>query len=336
MPPVRVGILGASKIADRSTVPAMSRTDGVEVAGVAARNVARAREFADRHGTAVFDDYQAVIDAAEVDAVYIPLPNGLHARWALAALNAGKHVLVEKSLAGTLDDCLAILELARARDLVVVENFMCERHPQNVFVRDAVRAGEVGTIQHVDLTFGFPPFPPDDQRNSRELAGGALNDAGAYCIDMAAYYLGRWPTAVTASLSAHGADVDTVGAALLEYEGGTTASLAFGFQHDYRNHMRIWGSTGQIDVDRCFSIPADREPDVVVTKNTVGTRIELPAADQFALQIEYFRDRVAARDGGEELSRRERHARVMEAVRRSAATGHRVRIDFDETSGPQP
>nr|WP_240948831.1 Gfo/Idh/MocA family oxidoreductase [Microbacterium sp. CFH 90308] len=324
---MRIGVLGAAKIAHRSSVPALLATPGIEVAGVAARDFARAREFADVHGIAAYADYRSVIDDDDVDAVYIPLPVGLHAEWALAALQSGKHVLCEKSLAGSYDEVRDIVAAARADHLVVVENFMCERHPQNEFVRAQIADGAVGPIRHAALSFGFPPFPADDLRNSRALAGGALNDAGAYCVDMAAFYLGRWPTAVTASLADADYEVDVIGSALLEYTAGLTAAVSFGFLHDYRNEARIWGDSGQIEIQRAFSIPADRRPDVTITRNTVADRIDLPPADQFALQMGYFRDLVASGNGAAELERRLRHAAVMEAVRRSAAQHRRVTLD---------
>ena len=329
MPPLNVGVLGAAKIADKSTVPAMLATEGVSVAGVAARDSARAQAFATKHDIPVFDSYQEIIDDPAVDAVYVPLPVGLHAQWALAAIAAGKDVLVEKSLAGTLADCLEVIDAARAAGVVIVENFMCERHPQNTFIREGLASGIVGELHHATLSFGFPAFPPDDLRNSARLGGGALNDAGAYCLDMATYYSGRAPEAVTARLAAGPHGVDVVGSAFLEYDDELTVSVSFGFGYDYRNEARFWGASGQLEVDRCFSIPPDRPPAVSVTRNTVREDIELAAADQFRLQIEYFRDLAVA--GGpavaRELDARERHARVMEAVRVSARERRRVLVN---------
>ncbi|MGU3644474.1 Gfo/Idh/MocA family protein [Microbacterium sp. C23T] len=324
---MRIGVLGAAKIADRSSVPAMQATDGLEVVGVAARSASRAAEFAARHDIRSYESYADVIDDSSVDAVYVPLPVGLHFEWSLAALRAGKHVLCEKSLAGSYTDCLTLIEEARARELVLFENFMCERHPQNQFIRDAIADGEIGEIRHASLSFGFPPFPRDDLRNSAELQGGALNDAGAYCLDMAAFYLGAQPSAVTATLSSADYDVDVIGAAFLEFDGGATAAASFGFLHDYRNEARFWGSAGQIDIDRAYSIPADRPPHVTITRNTASERVDLAAADQFALQMARFRDAVRDGDGNAELINRERHARTMEAARISAAEHRRVVVE---------
>lgn len=305
----------------------MLATDEVTVAGIAARDPRRAAEFAEKHRVPFFTTYSELISSPSVDAVYIPLPVGLHTEWALAALSAGKHVLVEKSLAGTFDDCARVLRTARSRNLVVLENFMCERHPQNVWIRNEVMHGNVGRVQHAELSFGFPPFPPDDQRNSIALQGGALNDAGAYCIDMAAYYLNEWPTAVSGHLRRGPSGVDVAGAALLEYASGATASIAFGFDHDYRNNTRLWGQTGQIDVYRCFSIRPDEKPRISVTRNSQVEDIDIEPADQFQLQISYFRDLVNGKSSAaSEMTRRAAHAVVMDAVRRSSAL--RKRVEF--------
>lgn len=326
MPHLRLGILGAARIAERNMLPAIAATPDVELVAIASRDLDRAARLAATFGGEARSNYQAVIGDPEIDAVYVPLPIGLHRMWAGAALEAGKHVLCEKSLAGNYAHARELVELARQKSRVLVENFMCETHPQNLRARDAVRSGELGAVGHLALSFGFPAFPPDDQRNSRELEGGALNDAGAYCVDMAQFYLDAVPEAVFASGHWNGADVDQRGSATLVFPGGVEAHLAYGFGLDYRNEVRIWGATGQLTIDRSFSIPADREPTITITRNTVVERVAVAAADQFQSQLARFRDGALAGELPGEHDRVLRHAQVMEAVRRSAREGRRVEI----------
>jgi len=318
-------------------LPAITATPGVELAAIASRSAERAASLAERFGGSVRGSYDEVIDDPDIDAVYVPLPIGLHGEWVGRALRAGKHVLSEKSLAGSYADVCELVQLARAQSLVLFENFMCETHPQSIAVRETIGAGGIGDLAHLALFFGFPAFAADDQRNSRELEGGALNDAGAYCLDMAVFYTGRLPVSVWASADQRGADVDQWGSATLHLKGGAVAQLSYGFGLDYRNEVEIWGTSGSIHVDRAFSIPADRLPSVVLTRNTVRSSIEIPAADQFQTQVRRFAETIRIGSGAIELDRRQAHGLIMDSVRRSAAEDRVVAMsehpDWDALAG---
>lgn len=326
MPPLRFGILGAAKIADRYTIPAMQAVAGVDVVALAARDPLRAAALAEKHGLRAFPTYEDVLLSPEVDAVYLPLPISLHRQWALASLAAGKHVLCEKSLTGSLADAEEILAAARLSKTLVAENFMCERHPQNTFVRNRIAEGEIGELRNTALSFGFPAFARDDLRNSAALEGGALNDAGAYCLAMALFYSQAAPTEVWATSQRLDYEVDVVGAALVRFADDSTASISYGFGYDYRNEARFWGSTGQIDIDRPFSIPPDRMPDVRLTRNTEVSRYDLPAANHFELQVADFAERVRTGRRDDVLVKLRRQAVVMEATRKSSDENRVVRL----------
>ena len=309
-------------------VPAMIAADGVDVVRVAARDRARAEAFAAEHGLGVADDYAAIVAAEDIDAVYIPLPTSLHAHWALEALQHGKHVLSEKSLTGGYAAAAPLFSTALGNDLSLFENFMCERHPQNLEVRSLMASGALGDIREISLAFGFPPFPSDDQRNSAALEGGALNDAGAYCIDMATFYLDEYPESITMASAQLGLEVDAAGSGMMQFPSGAAAHIGFGFSHDYRNQALIWGSGGRVEIDRAFSIPSDRRPSVVLTRNTVARQLDLEPADQFQAQVNHFRDSTTdARLRRSEIARRWLHSLVMQAARDSASQRRTVRMD---------
>lgn len=320
MSPLRIGVLGAANIARKSTIPAILATPDVEFAGIAARDLQRAKDLVAEFGGQAFQTYQDVLEDDSIDAVYLPLPISLHKPWALAAISAGKHVLVEKSLAGNLDDARAIITAARAAQVTLLENFMCETHPQSLWLRERIADGDLGDLRHIELSFGFPPFPRDDLRNSRELQGGALNDAGAYCLDMARFYIGRLPQAIAAKSDQLDYDVDVIGSALLDFSEGLTASVSYGFSHDYRNQIHVWGTKGQVTIDRAFSIPATRNPNVCITHNAHTQRIDLPATDQFRTQLLRFRHLCSnSVESRAVLDQLEAHACLMQAARDSAA-----------------
>lgn len=323
---MRFGILGAADIARRYTGEALATSEGSSLVAVAARDVARAQELADRFDAVALGSYDELVASPDVDAVYIPLPIGLHSTWAIKAIEAGKHVLCEKSLAGSLDDALAIIDAARANGVLVMENFMCTYHVQNTTVRDMIASGSIGSLSVAEFSFGFPPVAPDDLKYNRELQGGALNDAGAYCLKMARYHVPSAPEWVHAVASTGDKEVDIHGAAMLGFVGGEVGHLGWGFDNDYRNLSRFWGQSGQIDIDRSFSIPPDRAPSVTVTRNGAREALELPAMNHFTALIEDFVRRAESGDVEEPLRELQIQAVMLEATRRSAAERRPVRL----------
>jgi predicted dehydrogenase len=245
------------------------------------------------------------------------------------ALEAGKHVLCEKSLTGDESQSRELVRLAREQDLVLVENFMCGNHPQHQVVRNLVTSKEIGELRHLWLNFGFPPFPRDDQRNSAELAGGALNDAGAYCVFMSSFYTGMVPVRISGALWAADYPVDVKGTVSFYYPNGVTADLNFGFVFDYLNSISLWGSEGQITIDRAFSIPPDRLPDISLVKNTQRKSIDAPAANHFVLQLERFSRLIdSAEERHDEYRRTEVQAALMGSIRQASLRGSDVDFEF--------
>lgn len=228
---VRIGILGAARIAPAALIKPATETSEVVVAAVAARDVARAQEFATRHGiTRVHDSYEALIEDSDVNAIYNPLPNGLHGRWTKAAIAAGKHVLCEKPLTANADEAREITELAAASDRVVMEAFHYRYHPLTARIEQIIASGELGTLQRVEAAFCFPLPRFSDIRYNYSLAGGALMDAGCYAVDMVRTFGGSTPEVVSAQAKTRSPDVDRA----------MTADLRFADGHTGRIHCSMW------------------------------------------------------------------------------------------------
>jgi predicted dehydrogenase len=180
---VRIGVLGAARIAPAALMKPARAVDGVEVAAIAARDRRRASAFAARHGIpVVHDSYADVVADPSLDAVYIPLPNGLHAQWTLAAIRAGKHVLCEKPFTSNAAQALEVQGAAEGTGLVVMEAFHYRYHPVAQRMADIVHSGELGRIQRVETAMCFPLPRFSDIRYDFDLAGGALMDAGCYAV----------------------------------------------------------------------------------------------------------------------------------------------------------
>ncbi|MGW0845448.1 Gfo/Idh/MocA family protein [Streptomyces sp. NPDC002787] len=303
---VRIGLLGCADIAWRRTLPAIAAEPRTRLVAVASRDGAKARRFTDRFGGEPVEGYERLLDRTDLDAVYIPLPTGLHARWAVRALRSGLHVLVEKPLATTRAEAAGMLDTARAAGLWLMENFMFLHHGQHDEVRRLVAAGEIGELRSFSSAFGIPPLPADDVRHRTDLGGGSLLDVGVYPLRAARLMLGPGLDPVGAVLRVDPAlGVDVAGHVLLTTPAGVTAELSFGFEHAYRCSYALWGGSGRIVLDRAFTPPPTLRPVVRLEKQDLVREITLPADDQYGAVVRSFAaavlDGVRPRDGEEDL-----------------------------------
>ncbi|KAJ7766203.1 NAD(P)-binding protein [Mycena metata] len=197
--PLKFGILGAAAIApDALLTPVKSHPEAV-VHAVAARDKARAGAFAKKHGIAkAYGSYQELIDDPEIDAIYNPLPNGLHYEWTMKALAGGKHVLLEKPCVNTAEEARKMFQLADAKGLVLLEAFHYRFHPANHRIKAIIDSGELGAVKSTKTSLTFPAglFKTDDIRYNYSLGGGALMDMGSYTVSSMRYFTGQNPTQV--------------------------------------------------------------------------------------------------------------------------------------------
>ena len=230
---MRIGILGAARVAPLVLInPAKENTE-VQVAAVAARDASRAQAFAAKHGIArVHDSYEALIADPELDAVYNPLPNGLHGRWTRAALVAGKHVLCEKPFSANAAEAGEIAKLAAKSDRVVMEAFYYRYHPLTFRAQQIIASGELGKLERVEvaLCWLLPKF--SDIRYDYSLAGGATMDLGCTAVHMLRTFGGSTPEVVSAQAKLRGPQVDRA----------MTAELRFASGHTGRVRCSMWSS----------------------------------------------------------------------------------------------
>ncbi len=199
---IRIGVLAASRIADKAVVAPVSQIDGVEISAVGARDAARAAEAAERWGAAhSYGSYRELVESDQVDAIYIGTPATLHRPWTLAALAAGKHVLCEKPLAANAEDAAVMAEAADASGLVAMEAFHWRYHPYAQQIKDVITSGEIGDIRRIESRFdiGEGGIPQGDIRWQYPLGGGALMDLGCYPIQFVRWAAGDDPEVVSAS-----------------------------------------------------------------------------------------------------------------------------------------
>ena len=255
---VRWGILGTANIAKAAFLPALRQAGGT-AAMVGGRDGQRAADYAAANGVQrAVEGYQPLIDDPKVDALYIPLPNSLHAQWTIRALQAGKPVLCEKPLTGELAETRQVLGVAEQTGTLLWEAFVFPFHRQFEQLRDLLADGVIGELREIQSDFHFRiGRPAGNIRFSVELAGGALRDVGCYPVRLAGELLGDHNTAwaARAEVSA-GVDVETWGS--LGYPGGQRLLLSCGMRRSYDTFSRLLGTAGQIEISNPFHPgPAD-------------------------------------------------------------------------------
>jgi predicted dehydrogenase len=219
-------VLGAANIAPQALINPAKDNAEVVVAAVAARDSSRAKAFAAKHGIAqVHESYEALIADPDLDAIYNPLPNGLHGKWTRAAIAAGKHVLCEKPFTANAAEARSMADLAAKSDLVVMEAFHYRYHPLALRTEQIIASGELGTLKRVEAALCFPLPKFSDIRYNYSLAGGALMDAGCYAVHMVRTFGGSTPEVVSAQAKLHNPQIDRAMTAELRFPEGHTGRI---------------------------------------------------------------------------------------------------------------
>ena len=263
---LRWGILSTADIAIDKVIPAIGSAARCEVVAIASRDLRRAQGVASelRIGRAL-GAYDDLLADPDVDAVYIPLPNDLHAEWTIAAARAGKHVLCEKPLATTASDAERMIEACEAEGVVLMEAFMYRLHPTWEAVAAMVASGRIGELRTVQSWFSYFNDDPSDIRNRVEAGGGALYDIGCYAVNLSRMLFGAEPVRIQGSVTRDpDMDVDVLTTGILEFRDGVaTFTCSIRAEPDQRVH--VYGTAGRISFEIPFNIPPDLPTRVFVT-----------------------------------------------------------------------
>jgi predicted dehydrogenase len=299
---LRFGVLGCASIAVHKVIPAVRRSDRGEVVAIASRDAGRAAAAAADLGIARHHgSYDDLLADPAVEAVYIPLPNHLHAAWTLRAAAAGKHVLCEKPLALDTAEAAAMIEGCRLAGVTLMEAFMYRVHPMWTRVHDLVTGGSIGELQAIQAFFSYRNLDPENIRNIAAYGGGALMDIGCYPINVARWMFGEEPSNVVGSVRVDPAfGTDVLSSAVLDF-GGRHATFTCSTQIEDDQRVHLVGTEGRLLVEIPFNIPPDRPTRIVRAAGgdpPVAPDVEVitvPKADPYAVQADAF---AAAIRGG--------------------------------------
>jgi D-xylose 1-dehydrogenase (NADP+, D-xylono-1,5-lactone-forming) len=287
---VRWGILGVARIGMRAVVPAMLAASNARVVALASRDQARAEEaVAEIPGAQAYGSYEALLDDPEVEAVYIPLPNGLHAEWVTRAAAAGKHVLCEKTLGMTPDETRAMVSACERAGVLLMEAFMYRHHPQIEWALAQIAAGRIGEAQLVRAGFGFNiAGRPDDIRLVAALGGGSLLDVGCYALNFARAIYGRGPVSAAARIVVpDGSEVERSVAAALDFGQGQLALIDGDFLAPRHHFAEVVGDKGRLLIPRPFT-PGTNETVVQIELGDETVERHFEGVDQYQLEVERF------------------------------------------------
>jgi predicted dehydrogenase len=290
---LRIGILGAARIAPTALVKPAKAVPEVDVYAVAARDPARATKFAAKHGIGrVRDSYETLIADLSVDAVYNPLPNGLHAEWTIKALEAGKHVLCEKPFTANADEAERVAAVANSSGKVVMEAFHWRYHPLAARMREIVSSGVLGEVRHIETAMCIPlPFPKDI-RYSYDLAGGATMDVGCYAIHQLRFLADAEPTVTSGHARLAKPEVDRWMQADLAFDDGRTGRItcALWSATPLKLSVRVSGDQGEMSV---FNATGPQYYNRVSVRALAGnTKERVRGGATYEYQLQAFADAV--------------------------------------------
>jgi D-xylose 1-dehydrogenase (NADP+, D-xylono-1,5-lactone-forming) len=313
------GLMSTAPINER-ILEAARESDLVEIVAVGSRDAERAEAYAREHGIPrAYGSYDELLDDPEVEAVYISLPNGLHVEWTLRALEAGKHVLVEKPFSRHADDVERVFAVAESAGLVVSEGFMWRHHPQTAKLEQLLEEGAIGALRLIRVGFSFPlevERSADDARFSAELDGGAMMDLGCYCVSAIRFLAGE-PSSLAGKQVVGPTGVDVIFAGTFTHADDVLSHFDCSFVVPRRSELEVLGDEGSLFVTTPFVITS---PGIELRRDGDVEQVVVEQADSYRLELENISG--AIRGEAPLLLGREdavAQARTIEALYESAA-----------------
>jgi xylose dehydrogenase (NAD/NADP) len=286
---VRWGILSTANIGRAAVIPAIQASRNGEVVAVASRELEKAQAFAARLNIPqAYGSYEALLDADDIDAVYIPLPNSMHHGWTLKAAEKGKHILCEKPLALNAQECREMEAAADQHGVKLMEAFMYRFHPRTQKVLEMVRSGVLGELRLIHSAFTFRLTRPDNIRLKPELGGGALMDVGCYCVNLSRTVAGTEPVAVECFARWSPSGVDEQLVATLGFPNGLLAQFDCSLTMERREEYTLAGTEASLSLSHAF-LPG--VGDAVIEERRARDEVKrhvIQGVDEYQLMVEEF------------------------------------------------
>lgn len=328
MTKIRWGLLSTANI-NRRVIPAIRESARGELVAVASRSQASAQAYADQWGIPhAFGSYEAMLASDAVDAVYIGLPNHLHAEWSIKAMQQGKHVLCEKPFALTLDEVDEMTAVSQQTNRVLTEAFMYRHHPQTKIVGEMIGNGRLGRVTVVRGVFNFAFNTRDNIRLVPEMGGGCLWDVGVYPLSFAQFVMGGPPQQVFGSQWLGESGVDEVFSGQMVYANGGMAQISASFCTPLRTEVEILGTEGRLVLNRPFTGHNDGDRTLMFyPKLGEPEEIEVPEKELYLGEVEDLHTAVLDQKPQYlTLEETRNHVKTVLALYESARTGQVVSL----------
>jgi predicted dehydrogenase len=336
MKKIRYAVVGSGWISQIAFMPSIAQTANSEMTAIVSGSPANAKKLAAFYGIEhvyAYEQYDEMLRSGLVDAVYIALPNSLHADYAIRAAKAGIHALVEKPLAVTVAECEAMIAAADKAGVQLMTAYRLHTEPGTIEAIDMIRRGEIGEPRLFSSVFSFP-VAAGNHRLKAEHWGGPLQDIGVYCVNAMRHLFQSEPTEVIAATAARPGDarfseVEEMVSATLRFPGERLAHFIASFGGDDIDQYRVVGTSGQIEVSSGYRF--DRPITVRLTKGGKTVEKAFPQYDHFSSQAHYFSECILKGvrpepDGGDGLA----DVAIMRAIEESAKTGRAQKIALPE------
>ena len=296
----RWGVLSTAKIGREQLLPAIVDSENGVLSAIASRDLSKAKALGERFGARhAFGSYEELLASKEIDGVYIPLPTSQHVEWAAKAIEAGKHVLVEKPLALDAKDIPPLIKLRDQKKVLVCEAFMVTYHPQWIKVRDLIASGAIGRLRHVQGAFSYYNVDPKNMRNQLDLGGGALPDIGVYPTVSTRFSTGKEPIRIQANIERDKTFGTDIYSSIRADFGDFELSFYLSTQMAARQSMVFHGEKGFIEVFAPFNAGLyDHHRIELHNQNHTEAQVfRFPGTQQYRLECEAF---VRAAQGGKD------------------------------------
>ena len=290
MSKIRWGILSTAQIAQTQVIPAIQRSSLAEVVAIASSSGKAGSVAAKFNIPLVFETYEELLQNPDIDAVYIPLPNSLHRKWVIEAARHGKHILCEKPAALTAGEMIEMDEHCKEQNVLFMEAFMYQFHPQHSRVKEIISSGEIGEVKLIRSSFSFYLSDRDtDIRMDKNLGGGSIFDIGCYCIHAIRNIAESEPVRlnVQGKLDQE-SGVDLSAAAYLEFENGIQGLFDCSFESAFRQEYEVVGTKGRIVVPRAFRPDVNDGAGIIAVESDGQERMEQVFGDIYLLEVEHF------------------------------------------------
>jgi predicted dehydrogenase len=290
MDKIRWGIMGTAKIAREKLIPAMQAAAHCSIDAIASRDIDHAQRVAAAlHIPKAYGSYEDLLNDADIDAVYIPLPNHLHVPWAIKALEANKHVLCEKPIGLSSDEAKQLLLAAQQKPhLKIMEAFMYRFHPQWQRTKKLVNDGAIGELRTIQSFFSYHNVDAANIRNQKDAGGGGMMDIGCYCVSLARFIFNKEPVAVIGNVEFDPVmATDSIASGIMDFGNGTSTFTCSTQLMPYQR-VNILGTAGRIEIEIPFNAPPIEPTRIWLHTKTGTEEINFDAVDQYTLQGNLF------------------------------------------------